>query len=257
MFTRIDATKRSPHVLLPKALLIHDGRYSWLQRLLQAQQLICEVLPRASFDVGEKYFLVVICGGSETVADAIRQIRHSASGNAVLIVISPDLECARRAYSAGANLGMVEPVKQIQIERPLRCLMPIIRQSWQQYVRVPVRLNATLSTDNGTHNLSIVNLSQGGCALANCPSLPQGTHLQMESELDGSRLAFKAQLIWRNDSGRAGARFIWGNRSEDTFARSIISLWLSTAAQRAWPIAPSHQGDLVLRENEQRIGDVA
>jgi c-di-GMP-binding flagellar brake protein YcgR len=90
----------------------------------------------------------------------------------------------------------------------------------------------------------LVNISEGGMAISETPSLQPGEQIRVLFALPGQRDRFtvESEVCWYDEEGRAGLRWLMISAEE----RSVLQEWLAAKLEEGLPEAVASQ----FRQNE-------
>lgn len=144
-------------------------------------------------------------------AELLCELQMSAKQfNTVPLVIMGKRQCIAELDQTGALFAFEKPISVEQAVRTLSAARCMILDGRLRYHRigleVPVSLSAKNCTLTGAH---LINVSQSGMRIYSDSPIDAG-NLEIRCELPGAASALDAQaeVVWHDDSGNIGVRFV-------------------------------------------------
>ena len=169
--------------------------------------------------------LIVDCD-LEGSSQLLRQLQAPGNRfNTVPLVIMGKRQRMSGLDQTGAMFAFEKPISVEQAVRTLsaaRCMILDGRLRYHRIgVEVPVSLSARDLTITGAH---MINVSQGGMRIYSDQPIDAGA-LQIACELPGatSALSANAEVVWRNERGNVGVRFVKVPQQH----QKALQLWLA------------------------------
>ena len=118
------------------------------------------------------------------------------------------------------------------IPRAASEILTIVRERRRSF-RCPVAIPAAVVNDGVKSNCQVVNLSEGGMAIAESPALKPGGQVKVVFTLPGQAdfFTFDSEVCWYDDKGRAGLRSL----NIPPEQHSALQNWLSIKLEEDLP----------------------
>ncbi|MGC1434504.1 MAG: PilZ domain-containing protein [Terriglobales bacterium] len=212
------------------------GQLSESMRQLAMSPEICEDVQAALGLVDQRKYEAVMVdlqvgGQASAVLEKVRRSRSNRT--AVLFTISStDAETAS-AFKAGSNFVLMRPLSPASIDRNLKVAYGLIVRERRRYFRCPVEIPATISKPPTPEiHGRIVNISEGGIAVATSVSLEPGIKVQVQFTLPGHETPFAvdATICWCKET-YLGLQFT----SLTPDLTSELQEWLSRRLEQSLP----------------------
>jgi PilZ domain-containing protein len=133
-----------------------------------------------------------------------------------------------------ANFLFESPLSKEAIRKTLKVSFGLIVRERRRYFRCPISTVATLRSDEfGSIRCEVINISEGGMAL-NAPvklSLKLSADVGFEIPNQLSRQIVKSEVVWSDDHGRVGIRFL----SQTALQRVELQGWLARQLESSFP----------------------
>jgi hypothetical protein len=165
----------------------------------------------------------------------LEQVRRSPSNRTCVIFAIQD-SLPSGAMQAHANFIIQKPIRDDVVEATFRAALGLIIREFRRYFRCQVAIPAHLQIDDATDfRCQIVNISEGGAAVATLTVLEPGTPAKLSFTLPDEPVAFvlETEVCWSDNTARAGLQF----RSTPTEQRTRLQSWLSRKIERGLPEA--------------------
>jgi len=178
-----------------------------------------ERLRRKHFDVA-----VLDCDIPET-ADLIGQLRNSpSSSSAPLFLVGPADRSSEAFFAAQCDYLLQRPLTLEQTWRMLRSARRQMGFTMFRYFRVRIDAPAlVLSSDGSTVEARTRDVGQNGVGLQAPLGLQRGQALGVRLDLPGCLIEGQAEVVWADDTGRAGLRFT----AMSDECRSALEAWIA------------------------------
>ena len=154
--------------------------------------------------------LIVDCDLNGT-ADLFRQLEASGrQWNTVPLVIMGERQHIASLDETGAMFTFEKPISVEQAVRTLSAARCMILDGRLRYERIGLEVPISLKSKNRTiSDAHLINVSQGGMRIYSDQPL-DAEALEISCELPGaaSSLDAQAQVVWHDDSGNIGVRFV-------------------------------------------------
>ena len=196
---------------------------------------------------GQRFDTVLVDCEKEDAATAfISRLRlNSTHEDMIVIAILDGRNNAREIFAKGANFVLYKPVSDDRLTKSLAAGKTLIRSERRLTQRIPVDANASIayaSTDNEATKL--VDLSVDGIAIYSAKPLPRNCKVYFNFSLPGeiSTIRLSCEVIWQNDSGNVGLRFVdvpkASRRVLDYWIKNNVGNQLQIVASPAPSVAP-------------------
>jgi DNA-binding response OmpR family regulator len=148
--------------------------------------------------------------GAALVLDSAASLKPCS--NVFLVVLTKSQTALGTAFARGSHLVLYKPVSADRLRSSLRAVSTLIgRRRLRKCKRLSVNIPAMLHIDGKTHvRASIVDISEGGVAIATEQAIAPAKNLQMEFLLPGSTslITTSVNVVWHDVRGRFGAQFV-------------------------------------------------
>lgn len=144
----------------------------------------------------------------------------------VPLVIMGGAHNVEAQHDTRALFAFQKPISVEQAVRTLSAARNTIVEGRLRYHRAGVKVPVSLKCeDHEAIDAQLVNLSQGGMLIRTRDSFADAAGLQVSFELPGagSNLKAKAEVVWHDQSGHHGMRFVQVPQSE----QRTLQLWLA------------------------------
>jgi ActR/RegA family two-component response regulator len=163
----------------------------------------------------------------EAVAILEKVLELPSCSKAVRIVLAEPVATMHMVFKTGAQVILYKPVSAERVRHGLRAVRNLMaRDRRRGSSRVSTMLPARIRQGKGSNKqVFIADLSDSGAAI-HCGSgdLPYSGNLQLEFALpdDSDRIHVTAELVWQNNGGAAGVRFL----DMASIGRKKLARWL-------------------------------
>ena len=170
--------------------------------------------------------VLVDCEKEAAAIAFISQFRlNGGNKDAVIIGILDGRSNPREIFAKGANFVLYKPVLEDRLNDSLAAGRTLARTERRLTQRVPVNANASIayaSTENEATR--VVDLSVDGIAIYSAKPLPRDCKVYFQFSLpdETSTIRLSCEVIWQNDSGNVGLRFVDVPKS----SRRVLDLWI-------------------------------
>jgi len=154
--------------------------------------------------------LIVDCDleGSPELFQQLQSARKHA--NTVPLLIMGKRQCMASLDQTGAIFAFEKPISVEKAVRTLSAARCMILDGRLRYQRIDLDIPVSLKAKNHIiTNAHLVNLSEGGMRI--CSDQPiEADGLQIQWEIPGaqSELNAQAEVVWHDDNGHVGVRFV-------------------------------------------------
>ena len=131
------------------------------------------------------------------------------------------------------NFVMEKPLSVSSVDRTLKVAFGMIVRERRRFFRCPVTIPAVVVTVSSQSSCHVVNISEGGMAVAGFPSMKPGVRVEVLFTLPGQLVRFtvKSEVCWSDEKGRAGLRSLFIS-SEQQLA---VQEWLAAKLEEDLP----------------------
>lgn len=176
---------------------------------------ICSDIPSAINRLKDSKFEAVVLDFSRRaealdLLKAIRQM-NSHKGVVVIVILNGNDEMPD-AFRAGTSFVLVKPLSAALLKRTLRASYPLMVREKRRYFRCSLQIPTHISIGSRPELMvTSANISEGGIAITNAPTLQLGDKVALRFQLPISQSPVKitAEVCWRDDKGRAGMEFAY------------------------------------------------
>jgi len=116
----------------------------------------------------------------------------------------------------------------------LKVSFGLIVRERRRYFRCPISIPATLRSDEfGSVSCQVINISEGGMAMNSPAKFRMKLHADVGFEIPSqlSRQTVKSEIVWCDDSGRVGIRFL----SQTAQQKVELQGWLAQQLEDSFP----------------------
>jgi CheY-like chemotaxis protein len=180
----------------------------------------------------KKFEAIIVDFGLAQAHEMLHQIRLSPSNRtAVTFAIRDPTKAAR--FETQPNFVMEKPLSTNSVGRTLKAAFGLIVRERRRSFRCHVEIPAAIQANGEEVNCQLVNISEGGMAIAEAPSLKPGAQVRVLFTLPGELLRFKieSEVCWYDEKGRAGLRSLIIPSDQ----KSILQGWLAAKLEEDLP----------------------
>ena len=138
------------------------------------------------------------------------------------------------ASGEGPNFLFESPLSKEALQKMLKVSFGLIVRERRRYFRCPISVPATLRSDEfGNISCRVINISEGGMALNTHAKLRLKLLADVGFEIPNqlSRQIVKSEIVWCDDGGRVGIRFL----SQTALQRVELQGWLARQLESSFP----------------------
>jgi ActR/RegA family two-component response regulator len=174
-----------------------------------------------------RYDAVVLDDQIEEAAGLLeRVLKLSTCNKAVRIILAEPVAAMHAVFKTGTQVILYKPLSADRVRHGLRAVRNLMaRERRRGSGRVATAIAARVRhRKESAVQVSIADLSESGAAIQ-CPKhLPYSGKLQVDFALpgDSDRIQLTAELVWQNNQGAAGLRFL----DMASHARKKLTRWL-------------------------------
>lgn len=181
----------------------------------------------------EAVFVDLTLGASGVaVLDSVRL--SPSNRTAVVFAISSGTQEAKMGFDAGANFVIERPVNAESMARTLKAAFSMIVTERRRYFRCPIQIPVFLRPRGGSEiACRVINISEGGMALAGVPKLKPGDKVIARFDLpeEEPEFVFDSEICWYDSQNRAGLQFV--SPPQQTSLR--LKAWLARRLEACLP----------------------
>lgn len=178
-----------------------------------------------------KFEAVVVDSQLGQTGEVLEQIRLSPSNRtAVTFAMTAPEE---PSPEISPTFVMEKPLSVRSVGRTLKAAFGLIVRERRRSFRCPTTIPAVVLTNGKETNCLVVNISEGGMAIAESPSLKPGEQIRVLCTLPGEHVQFtvESEVCWCDEKGRAGLRSLLIS-AEQT---SALQEWLAAKLEEGLP----------------------
>ena len=185
----------------------------------------------------QKFEAVIVDLGLGQAGEILEQVRLSPSNRtAVTFAIMEPREPGSVEIpqdQVRPNFVLEKPLSASSVGRTLKVAFGSIVRERRRSFRCPVMIPAVLLSNGKEVNCQVVNVSEGGMAIAESPALKPGGQVRVLFTLPGQRDPFtvKSEVCWYDEKGRAGLRSL----NIPPEQHSTLQNWLSIKLEEDLP----------------------
>ena len=190
----------------------------------------------------QKFEAVVVDVGLDRANEVLEQVRVSQSNRTVVTFAITDPQ--KPGSLIKPHFAMEKPLSASSVGRTIKAAFGLIVRERRRSFRCPVTIPAVILTKGKEASCRVVNISEGGMAITETPSLQPGEQIRVLFALPGRRDRFtvESEVCWYDEKGRAGLRSLLISAEE----RSVLQEWLAAKLEEDLPEAVASQ----FRQNE-------
>lgn len=184
-----------------------------------------------------KFEAVIVDLGLAQAGEILEQVRLSPSNRtAVTFAISDSEQPGSLQVQQSLiqpNFVMEKPLSASSVERTLKVAFGLIVRERRRSFRCPVTIPAVILIDGTKSDCHVVNISEGGMAIAESPVLKPGGQVTILFTLPGQNdcFAFESEVCWYDPKGRAGLRSLTVPAEQ----RATLQNWLGAKLEESLP----------------------
>jgi PilZ domain len=191
----------------------------------------------------QKFEAVVVDLGLDRANEVLEQVRLSPSNRTVVTFAITDPQ-KPAGLKIQPHFAMEKPLSASSVGRTIKAAFGLIVRERRRSFRCPVTIPAVILTNGKEASCRLVNISEGGMAITETPSLQPGEHIKVLFALPGlrDRFAVESEVCWYDEKSGAGLRSLLISAEE----RSVLQEWLAAKLEEDLPEAVASQ----FRQNE-------
>jgi hypothetical protein len=186
----------------------------------------------------QKFEAVIIDFGLAQADQMLERVQLSQSNRtAVTFAITDSLKPA--TFATQPNFVMQKPLSAGSVGRTLKVAFGLIVRERRRYFRCPIAVPAAIQTNGKEVSCNLVNISEGGLAVSESPSLKPGSQVRVLFTLPGQDIRFRveSEVCWYDEQGRAGLRSLIIPSEQ----QSALQQWLAAKLEEALPESVARQ----------------
>jgi hypothetical protein len=200
---------------------------------------VCEDVGLALRILNRKKFEAVIVDlGLQQAEQVLEQVRLSASNRTAVTfaIIAPR---APVTFPTQPNFVLEKPLSAGVVDRTLKAAFGLIVRERRRYFRCPTAIPAAIQRDGKEESCHLANISEGGVALTELPSLKPGAQVTVLFTLPGLlfRFVVESEVCWYDENGRAGLRWL----AIPFEHQSALQGWLAAKLEEDFPESVARQ----------------
>jgi hypothetical protein len=208
-----------------------------LQRLAISAEVCVEVATAPGLLKRRKFGTIIVdVQHGNQARTLLKEVRNSPSNRtSVVFAISDSDAKTAVAFQEGFNFVLRRPLSKSSVAPILRAAYGLVLREQRRYFRCPVEIPATLRRPGMEEVCGrVVNISEGGVAIAAGLSLKPGVELQVQFTPPGYESQFTTQsaVCWCKE-GYMGLQFI----SLSAQVKAKLQEWLSRRLEHGLPVS--------------------
>jgi len=185
-----------------------------------------------SKDPKRRFDAIVVDDAIEGVASVLEKVTEFAGGSKAVRIVLADPGSAHHAvFKASAQVIFYKPISAERVRHGLRAVRNLMGRDRRRGAKrvttmIPVRIRDGRSAGA---QVFIADLSDSGAALlCGTGEFPAAGHMHLDFAIPGDleRIPVTAELMWQNNEGGAGVRFL----DMDMRARRKLGQWVKAQA---------------------------
>jgi len=186
----------------------------------------------------KKFEAIIVDLGLAQADELLGQVRLSPSNRtAVTFAITDPGNSAR--FEIQPNFLMEKPLSAGSVGRTFKAAFGSIVRERRRSFRCPIEIPAALQVNGEEVDCYLVNISEGGLAISESPSLKPGSQVRVLFTLPGQLLRFKieSEVCWYDGKGRSGLRSLMIPSEQ----KSVLQQWLAVKLEEDLPESVARQ----------------
>lgn len=186
----------------------------------------------------KKFEAVIVDFGLAQAGEMLQQIRLSPSNRTAVTFAVTD-STRPSSFDIQPNFVMEKPLSTNLIGRTLKAAFGLIVRERRRSFRYPLQIPAAIQANGEEVACYLVNISEGGMAIAEAPPLKPGAQVKVLFTLPGERLRFKidSEVCWYDEKDRAGLRWVVIPSEQ----KLILQQWLGAKLEESLPESVARQ----------------
>lgn len=209
-----------------------------MQQLAIATEVCVDVDTALRLLNRQKFEAVIVDFGLVQAKEMLEQIRISPSNRtAVTFAITDPGKSGQ--FGIQPNFLIEKPLSATSVGRTLKAAFGLIVRERRRSFRCPIEIPAAIQSGGEESDCHVVNISEGGMAIAKSPSLKPGAQVKVRFTLPGELLPFKidSEVCWYDEKGRAGLRSLLIPSEQ----KALLQQWLAAKLEEDLPESVARQ----------------
>lgn len=209
-----------------------------MQQLAIATEVCVDVSMALRLLNRKKFEAVIVDFGLAQAGEMLQQIRLSPSNRTAVTFAVTD-PGKPSSFDIQPNFVMQRPLSTNSIGRTLKAAFGLIVRERRRSFRCPLEIPAAIQANGEEVTCCLVNISEGGMAIAESPALKPGAQVRVLFTLPGEVLRFKieSEVCWYDEKRRAGLRSLMIPFEQ----KSILQQWLGAKLEEDLPESVARQ----------------
>lgn len=209
-----------------------------MQQLAIATEICADVRSALRLLNRQKFEAVIVDFGLDEADQVLESVRLSQSNRTAVTFAIKDPQ-KTVALEMQTNFVMEKPLSPNAVSRTLKAAFGSIVRERRRSFRCPIAVPAAILIDGAEVGCRLMNISEGGMALSELPSLKPGTPVKVQFELPGQVVRFKieSEVCWCDEKGRAGLRWLVILSEQ----RAVLQEWLTAKLEEDLPESVARQ----------------
>ncbi len=186
----------------------------------------------------KKFEAVIVDCGLKQADEMLAQIRLSPSNRTAVTfaIVDPGKPTG---FEIQPNFLMEKPLSTSSVGRTFKAAFGLIVRERRRSFRCPIAIPAAVQANGQEASCHLVNISEGGMAIADGRSLKPGMQVRILFALPGHAIRFKieSEVCWCDETGRAGLRSLIIPSEQ----KSILQQWLAAKLEEDLPESVARQ----------------
>jgi hypothetical protein len=168
----------------------------------------------------------------------LEELRLSASNRTAVTFAITDPQ-KHAPLTTQPNFVMEKPLFPSAVARTLKAAFGLIVRERRRSFRCPTMLPAVVLSDGRESNCHVINISEGGMAIAQSPALKHGGKVRVLFSLPGRQVRFtvESEVCWYDETGLAGLRSL----AIPAGQKSVLQEWLAAKLEEDLPESVASQ----------------
>jgi hypothetical protein len=186
----------------------------------------------------KKFEAIIVDFGLAQADEMLGQVRLSPSNRTAVTFAITDPGNAGR-FEVKPNFLMEKPLSASSVGRTFKAAFGSIVRERRRSFRCPIEIQAAVQVNGDEVICHIVNISEGGMAITESPSLKPGARLRVLFSLPGEllRLKIETEVCWYDGKGRCGLRSLMIPSEQ----KSVLQQWLAVKLEEDLPESVARQ----------------
>jgi hypothetical protein len=224
-------------------LVCDDAEAVWhVTEGMQQFAIATEVCNKVSLALGllkhQKFEAVIVDVGLGQANEVLERVRLSQSNRTAVTFAITDPQ-KPNGLKVQPHFAMEKPLSASSVGRTVKAAFGLIVRERRRSFRCPVTIPAVILINGQEANCRLVNISEGGMAITETPSLQPGGHVRVLFTLPGQRNRFtvESEVCWYDEKGHAGIRSLLISAEQ----RAVLQEWLAAKLEEDLPEAVASQ----------------